>query len=68
MRFDCGPTWRSQWELIKEGAHPRQQWRRWYAWRPVRVGENECRWLEWVERKETYETYWDETRWESEYR
>lgn len=26
-------------------------WHRWFAWRPVEVGKNDCRWLETVERK-----------------
>lgn len=27
------------------------QWHNWYAWRPVRVGKNDWRWLEFVDRK-----------------
>lgn len=29
-------------------------WHRWFAWFPVRVGRNDCRWLEYVERKAGY--------------
>lgn len=56
MKIKCGPSW---WErhLAK------QEWHRWFAWRPVRVGEGDCRWLEAVERKGTYWCYghgsWD---------
>lgn len=28
-------------------------WRRWFAWYPVRIGKNDCRWLEYVECKGT---------------
>jgi len=30
------------------------RWHRWFAWRPVRVGTHECRWLEFVERKRVW--------------
>lgn len=31
-------------------------WHRWFAWYPVRLGEFEVRWLEWVDRRGTYHT------------
>lgn len=48
MRLNCGPT--------KEQAHAALtlrlcNWHRCFAWLPVRVGPNDCRWLEVVERK-----------------
>lgn len=36
------------------GSFTTLQWHRWFAWRPVRVGPRDCRWLEYVERKLTY--------------
>jgi hypothetical protein len=43
MRFDCN----KRGEIVATG------WRRWFAWYPVKVGEHDCRWLEWVERAST---------------
>ena len=39
-------------------------WHRWFAWYPVHVGKNDCRWLEVVMRKgvygsNTYDEWWD---------
>jgi hypothetical protein len=31
---------------------PRKEWRKWFAWYPVDVGD-EVVWLEWLERKTT---------------
>ena len=41
-------------EICAPGPRPdprarRREWRPWYAWRPVLVGQRDCRWLEWVE-------------------
>ena len=44
MKFDCGETFYSKIERTKE-------WHDWFAWRPVRVANHDCRWLETVERK-----------------
>jgi hypothetical protein len=46
MRFHC-----KQPETVAQYRARVQSWRPWFAWRPVRVGPTECRWLEWVERK-----------------
>jgi hypothetical protein len=29
------------------------EWHDWFAWFPVHVGQNDVRWLEWVQRKKT---------------
>ena len=34
-----------------------QNWHLWFAWYPVRVGDNDCRWLEFVCRKAIPKTY-----------
>lgn len=50
MRFNC--------DRLDDRAAARDEararWHRWYAWRPVRVGKNDCRWFEWVERRVVY--------------
>lgn len=47
MKWNCGPTWR-------EKMAATEQWHRWFAWHPVRIGSRDCRWLEYVERKGEY--------------
>jgi hypothetical protein len=47
MKFDCGATWETKHRL-------KQRWHRWFAWRPVRVADHDCRWMEMVERKGHY--------------
>lgn len=47
MKFNCGPTW-------EEKKAALEQWHPWFAWKPVRVGKRDCRWLETVNRKGTY--------------
>lgn len=47
----------------------RAQWHRWFAWYPVEVAKDDCRWLEFIERKikwhsGTYMGGW----WNTEYR
>jgi hypothetical protein len=44
MRFNCGPSYEERFAL-------KQDWHRWFAWRPVRVAPGDCRWLEYLERK-----------------
>lgn len=44
MKIDCGPTWAEKYDMQK-------QWHRWFAWRPIRIGSHDCRWLEYIERK-----------------
>ena len=59
MRFNCGPTW-------AEKAFAKEQWHQWFAWHPVRVGD-ECIWLETIYRKGTYHASIAEV-WTWEYR
>lgn len=44
MKINCGPT-------FEEKQAARKEWHRWFAWRPVRVGSGDCRWLETIERR-----------------
>lgn len=48
MKINCGPSKEQRYEAAREYWC---QWRLWFAWRPVRVGPEDCRWLEFVERK-----------------
>jgi len=51
MKLDCGLTFNEKIAAWKE-------WHPWFAWRPVRVGHRDCRWLEWVERRREYNEYY----------
>jgi hypothetical protein len=60
VKFDCGPTRETKLERL-------QKWHLWFAWHPVRLGENDCRWLEWVQRKGKYWGNWAADGWDWEY-
>lgn len=62
VRFNCG--------LSRQERHvARQQWHRWFAWRPVRVtGQHQCVWLETIERKGTFYHDCIGFQWSWEYR
>jgi hypothetical protein len=47
MKFNCGDKGRAYRKRI-------QEWHPWFAWRPVRLADHDCRWLEIVERKAWY--------------
>lgn len=52
MKFNCGPTWTKK---ITVNDELRMHWHKWFALIPRRVSDEECRWLEYIERKgETY--------------
>jgi hypothetical protein len=63
MKFNCGRTY--TWH---EWVAYRAQWRPWFAWHPVRLGEYDCRWLEIVERRHRYEGSYGGGYWLPEYR
>lgn len=48
MKFDLGET-RAEMLARKE------KWHKWFAWRPVRVGPHDYRWLEFVCRQGHYQ-------------
>lgn len=60
MKFDCGETWQEKKARLS-------QWHRHFAWRPVKLSDHDCRWLEFVERRGSYECGW-EWGWTWEYR
>ena len=62
MKFNCGPTW-------EEKKAAKEKWHKWFAWYPIRIGSKDCRWLETIERKGSYELLSDiECGWVYEYR
>lgn len=44
------------------------KWHRKFAWLPVRLGDNDCRWLEFIERKGTLSLYGWDYEWDWEFR
>lgn len=51
MKFNCGETVK---EAQRRVWSHYCNWHDWFAWRPVRVGHKDCRWLEVVRRKADY--------------
>lgn len=52
MKFRCG-RWRRLYRQFWDGREEaREKWHKWFAWYPVNVGYEDCRWLEVVNRKE----------------
>lgn len=62
MRFNCGLSVIEKFELRLK--HQRE-WHRHFTWWPTRIGQNDCRWLEWVERRLLYyDADWDIYEWD----
>ncbi len=53
--------------MINGGTHPRQQWREWFAWYPVRVASGDCRWFETIVKRERWWASWGEDGWNAQY-
>jgi hypothetical protein len=51
MRFKCALTKLEKERLKQTKIDHLCHWHKWFAWYPVTVGEFDCRWLEWVDRK-----------------
>jgi hypothetical protein len=56
MKFNCGETRAEKRKRVGK-------WHLWFAWHPVCVGPHDCRWLEFVWRRGTWEVghrdaYW----------
>jgi hypothetical protein len=67
MKFNCGLTEQEEnnlrWEKKQERRKARYHWHRWFAWYPVQLGSHDCRWLEYVERRDInieyqFDSYW----------
>jgi hypothetical protein len=54
MKLDCGPTKKTKERLKFEKL---SNWHTKFAWLPIRVGDNDCRWLEHYERKGKFERF-----------
>jgi len=67
MKINCGPSPQERADMIAAGAHPRQQWREWFAWYPVRIASGDCRWFETIMKREHRWASWGETGWSGEY-
>lgn len=54
MKFNCGKSREEKVRdhnarMLEKAKSLREEWRRCFAWFPIRVGDNDCRWLEKVE-------------------
>ena len=56
MKFECGKKARLKREAAERAAAKRAQWHPWFAWHRVKVGTEDCRWLETVERRRVKHT------------
>lgn len=63
MRWDCGPSPAERFAALLE-------WHPFFALWPRRVGSHDCRWLEWIERKGTFDAEMAQfgMAWDWEYR
>jgi hypothetical protein len=60
MKWDCGETWGEKKARLGK-------WHLWFAWRPVRVADHDCRWLEYIWRRGDYRCCFYEGWWDWEY-
>jgi hypothetical protein len=55
VKFNCGPSAEQKVKNLRkeyeERAENAAKWQPFFAWLPIRIGEDECRWLEVVERR-----------------
>lgn len=51
MRLNCGPSKAARRQAKKQKM---EQWHDYFCWLPVRLAENDCRWLETIQRKYDY--------------
>ncbi len=62
MKFNCGKSREQKlreaeeraYELNLEIENGAEHWGKFFAWFPTRVGENDCRWLEYYEQRVCY--------------
>lgn len=69
MKINCGLTYAERQALVIAGKHPDQQWRKFFAVWPRRVGTKDCRMFEVIERRKVFTfpyydisddyTYWE---------
>lgn len=68
MKFNCGLTRDEKHTLEWNERLRRENWHDWFAWYPVQVASCDCRWLEVVQRKLTYCSYYEYSWTKAEYR
>lgn len=74
MKLDCGPSpetkRKRRYEKERAEIKRLKNWHDYFALLPRRIGENDCRWLETIERKGKFITDdpWEYDFWEWEYR
>lgn len=64
MKFDCDKLL----DRLKIKRDERMTWHIWFAWHPVRIAKNDCRWLENIERRGNLEFNESGKYWNYEYR
>ena len=61
MKFNCGPDKAEKFRLERERLLKQQEnskeWKKMFAWFPIRVGSYDCRWLEFIETRKQYYFY-----------
>lgn len=65
MKLNCGPTAEERYYARRARL---SNWHKWFAWRPARVGKNDCRWFETIERKLSFSFWYDVEDITAEYR
>ena len=50
MKFDCGDGGREKWDNER-------LWHKKFCWWPTRLADHDCRWLEFIERLNTDESF-----------
>lgn len=58
MKFNCGTPLTPN-QKFDHACAKYLVWHKWFAWYPVRVGPNDCRWLEVVYRQYDRVSSWD---------
>lgn len=58
MKINCGPSPEAK-RAAKEAAEQaetlrQREWHDFFTWKPLRLGENDCRWLETIERRSVF--------------
>lgn len=68
MRFNCDRLDDYLRDCKRRRDEARREWHVWFAWRPVKLEHGDCRWFEFVERREVYVNGYFESYYEWEYR
>jgi hypothetical protein len=66
MKLNCGPN---RYQKAADERYRLSNWHKFFCLLPRRItGTNECRWLEYIERRGDYHTSWGGSGWEWVYR